>query len=192
MGKQITIKDATELWVSKMNAIPHALIEKAYPHMESDGLDELTPIPTKWECDTCSEEFSQEEVDELEAKEHVNDNDNIICPSCFKKEKLEFEADVEDEEYSLNECSSYIEEIEDEDSHEYGLPMWGWLWNPSSSDENWIRDNLKTVAECGFKIYESEEIGILIGIDGAGYDFYEQHWIPLYKASGLRWHNTEE
>ena len=24
-----------------------------------------------------------------------------------------------------------------------------------------------------------------------GYDFYENHWIPLYKARGLQWHETE-
>lgn len=29
------------------------------------------------------------------------------------------------------------------------------------------------------------------GIDGAGYDFYEAHWEPLYKARGLHWHSEE-
>lgn len=29
------------------------------------------------------------------------------------------------------------------------------------------------------------------GIDGAGYNFYEAHWLPLYNARGLQWHDTE-
>ena len=33
--------------------------------------------------------------------------------------------------------------------------------------------------------------GYFFGIDGAGYSFYEEHWIPLYKARGLQWHKTE-
>ena len=47
------------------------------------------------------------------------------------------------------------------------------------------------MADCGFRIYEQEDYGYIFGIDGAGYDFYEAHWIPLYKARGLKWHLTE-
>ena len=34
--------------------------------------------------------------------------------------------------------------------------------------------------------------GYFFGIDGAGYSFYEEHWIPLYKARGLQWHKENE
>ena len=44
----------------------------------------------------------------------------------------------------------------------------------------------------GFRIYESEEFGYFFGIDGAGYNFYDSHWIPLYDARGLKWHREEE
>lgn len=27
---------------------------------------------------------------------------------------------------------------------------------------------------------------------GAGYSFYTEHWIPLYKARGLKWHDKED
>lgn len=191
--KYDTIKEATQAWVNGMNAIPQPLLEKAYPHMDEDGLYEITPTPMKWECDTCGEEFSNEEIVELQEKEHINKYDNIICPSCFEKEKAEFEDgnEDEDEEFSLDDCTSYIEEVEDYDNREYGLPMWGWLWNPESIDEEWILDNKEKVAECGFRIYESDEVGVLLGIDGAGYDFYDSHWIPLYKARGLKWHKSQ-
>jgi hypothetical protein len=31
---------------------------------------------------------------------------------------------------------------------------------------------------------------LVLGINGAGYDFYEHHWIPLYTALGYAWHET--
>ena len=66
---------------------------------------------------------------------------------------------------------------------------WGYLFHPKNViDEEWIRRNLDKVAECGFLVYNSEETGILLGIDGAGYDFYEAYWLPLYRARGLKWH----
>ena len=45
------------------------------------------------------------------------------------------------------------------------------------------------MSECGFRIYENDEIGYFFGIDKAGYDFYESHWVPLYKKRGLLWHD---
>ena len=70
--------------------------------------------------------------------------------------------------------------------------MWGTLWTLGcKSDEDWVSGNIEKMQECGFRVYEQEDFGILIGIDGVGYDFYEAHWIPLYKARGLHWHSTE-
>lgn len=73
------------------------------------------------------------------------------------------------------------------------LPMWGTMWTfPEGIDEDWARENLDLVAKCGFRIYEDYETGdIYIGIDGAGYNFYEAHWVPLYEARGLKWHSDE-
>src|SRR4029434_10497156 len=31
---------------------------------------------------------------------------------------------------------------------------------------------------------------LVLGINGASYDFYEHHWIPLYEALGYSWHET--
>ena len=72
------------------------------------------------------------------------------------------------------------------------LPAWGTMWTLNTFDSQWVEENLETVARCGFRIFESEELGIFIGIDGAGYDFFDEHWIPLYKARGLKWHDTKE
>ena len=81
----------------------------------------------------------------------------------------------DDEEYDL--YDAYV----DCDSF---LPMWGTMWTFNNRyEENWVRNNLYEVSEMGFRIYEYQETGTLyIGIDGAGYDFYEAHWNKLYNA----------
>jgi hypothetical protein len=88
-------------------------------------------------------------------------------------------------------CSSCERLSEDNTQEQYGLPMWGTMWTfDESLDDDWVRGNLEIMRECGFWVYESDELGILFGINGAGYDFYKSHWIPLYKARGLQWHDS--
>ena len=87
----------------------------------------------------------------------------------------------------------------DANEHDYDdfLPMSGAMWSfDTGIDVDWLdsEQGLIAMAECGFRIYESENYGRFFGIDGAGYDFMTEHWIPLYKARGLHWHtiDTEE
>jgi hypothetical protein len=107
------------------------------------------------------------------------------CSYCGN---TEFEEN-EDGEMVCSSCENFMSEYAVE---KLGLPMWGTLWTFGESlDEEWARKNLEILRQCGFWVYDSDELGILIGIDGAGYDFYEAHWIPLYEARGLRWHDEE-
>lgn len=74
------------------------------------------------------------------------------------------------------------------------LPMWGTMWQfGDSADDYWLEkmDGIRIMSDCGFRIYESDDWGYFFGIDGCGYNFYEAHWIPLYKKRGLQWHDTE-
>ena len=83
----------------------------------------------------------------------------------------------------------------DRDEDARYLPMWSTMWSfGDSADDYWLEEEggLELMAECGFRIYEQEDFGYLFGIDGAGYSFLHEHWIPLYKARGLRWHREEE
>lgn len=83
---------------------------------------------------------------------------------------------------------------EDEDEYREFLPMWGTLWAFSDPTDIWWleeKDGIATMSKLGFRIYHHDEWGYFFGIDGAGYDFYEAHWIPLYKARGLHWHKEE-
>ena len=83
-----------------------------------------------------------------------------------------------------------VYELTTPDEYDDFLPMWSTMWTFGESlDEDWARENIRVMQDCGFRVYESEDFGIILGIDGAGYNFYESHWIPLYKARGLKWHN---
>ena len=71
------------------------------------------------------------------------------------------------------------------------LPIWGTLFSfDHKNDNEWLEDedNVLTMANLGFRIYKQEDYGYIFGIDGAGYDFFDAHWIPLYRARGLRWY----
>lgn len=70
---------------------------------------------------------------------------------------------------------------------------WGTLFHPRDMvDEKRIRKDAQGCAEAaGVLIYDSDETGLLLAIDGAGYDFYEAHWVPLYEWLGYHWHEEE-
>ena len=71
------------------------------------------------------------------------------------------------------------------------FPRWGTMWLVDESvAARWIYSHREQVSECGFFIYKIEE-GLLLVIDGGGYDFYEEHWLPLYDAMGLMWHENK-
>jgi hypothetical protein len=67
----------------------------------------------------------------------------------------------------------------------FPLPMWGWMWQFSDFYEDYWLENengIRIMSDYGFRIFEHDYWGFFFGIDGAGYDFYAEHWIPLYKA----------
>lgn len=70
--------------------------------------------------------------------------------------------------------------------------MWGTMWSfGDSCDDHWLEDmgGVRIMSECGFRVYLSDDYGYFFGIDGAGYSFYTEHWVPLYRARGLQWHD---
>jgi len=72
------------------------------------------------------------------------------------------------------------------------VPMWEYMWTFSSiHDQRWLENGgLEKMINCGLCVFEQEDFGYIFGIDGCGYDFYEDHWIPLYKERGLSWHQN--
>lgn len=122
----------------------------------------------------------QDNIDDIQEITPIN----YICNECYG----------EFTEYENNGCcplcaSKNIDEKYPAD----WLPMWGWMWTFGNGwDSEWAYEHLQDMADCGFRIYESDELGLFFGIDGAGYSFMDEHWIPLYRARGLKWHDEEK
>jgi len=100
----------------------------------------------------------------------------------------------------------WIEELAQARGEFLPLPMWGTLFVPddhadirsirrlfrpitvSDEDDQAFADaGWREVADTG--IYAVEFDGeMLLGIHGAGYNFYDHHWSKLYQALGYHWH----
>jgi hypothetical protein len=72
------------------------------------------------------------------------------------------------------------------------LPMWNTWFEPADSfTYRQLSGMYEELAELGFTIIEHDGEFWGLGIDGAGFDFYEAFWIPLYKALGFKWHDED-
>lgn len=173
MTKKMTVKEAAEKWVECFNGIPQALLEKI-ARANIDEVYEITPLSLGDRVYIYAEEYNGEH--------------GKIVKRCY---------DGDEERYlvQVGGCNNdVVIDVEDIEVKRDGFfPMWGTMWTfDNSLDESWAgsEEGLRAMADCGFRVYEQEDLGIVFGIDGAGYDFYEAHWIPLYNARGLRWHSV--
>lgn len=175
--KYNTIREAAEAWVKEFNRIPQGVIEKLMQH---ELVLEITPPSIGDRIYIEGDEWIGQYGEITESK--YDDEDDLYAV------KLE----NSDEEIIISSDDFYVENENDV------LPMWGTMWAFSDpTDEEWcngeyLGSHLQEMADCGFRIYEQEDYGIIFGIDGCGYDFYESHWIPLYKTRGLHWHKDVE
>ena len=165
----MTIKEAAEKWVDGFDAIQQGMIAKLMEY-EPDEWEEVT-IPTVGDLAHVYDLVKYGEI----IKIHGESNERLYDIQMQGSNVI----------YTGSADSFFIE-------HDTQLPMWGTMWSfRDTCDIRWIEkgDGLEALSECGFRVYESAEFGHFFGIDGAGYDFVEQHWIPLYKARGLLWHD---
>jgi hypothetical protein len=166
MSRYKTINDAAHAWVNEFNAVPQGMIDKLMS-IDPDDWQELT-MPAVGDRVYAYDWNDCGTINEIKDGEYVIELDN----------GGEVTADASNFEVKRDDL----------------LPMWGTMWSFGDSCDDWWleeKEGLKLMSECGFRIYENEEFGYFFGIDGAGYDFYEAHWIPLYKARGLQWHDEE-
>lgn len=168
----MTKREATEKWVGEFNAIPRSMIEALWTHAgehEGDGWQEVT----KPRAGDLVYHYPSEETGEIISEDKENSGFTI---------RLESDVVV------------FLKEDEFSTDPEFTLPMWGTMWSfGDSCDNHWLEDQggIQIMSDHGFRIYEHDEFGYFFGIDGAGYNFYEQHWGPLYEARGLQWHEKE-
>lgn len=169
----MTISDAAHSWVREMNAYPQDMIDtliKAKP-------DDWSEVTTPRRCDRVYVFNLPEGCESNDGSGEIEDavRDTYIV-------KLDDGTTIETKEEDF--------EVERDDF----LPMWGWMWSfGDSADDYWLEelDGVEQMSRCGFRVYHNEEWGYFFGIDGAGYDFYSEHWIPAYKARGLEWHDPK-
>lgn len=168
--KYDTIKEATQAWVREFNAIPSSILEKLLK-ISLDELQEITPPA-------------------------VGNRVYVYDPPAGENEGEIIQREDDLYTIELDDGATCVLEPGEFDVQRDGyLPVWGTLWAFGDSVDNWWlekHDGLQIMADCGFRIYEQEDYEYVFGIDGAGYDFYSDHWIPLYKARGLHWHKEEE
>lgn len=171
--KYMTVSDAAREWVGEMNAIQQGMIQKLM-NIDPEDWREVTKPASG---DTV---YIYDIPDELDTLEHSGE-----IRSYDEKSGL----------YCIELCDGrlvYTSENNFDVERDDSLPMWGTMWSfGDSADDWWLEegDGIAIMSRCGFRIYVSEEFGYFFGIDGAGYDFYEAHWCPLYLARGLQWHN---
>lgn len=70
------------------------------------------------------------------------------------------------------------------------FPSWSTMWRFGLASDIWWMESqgVSALSSLGFRVYESEDYGYIFGVDGGGFDFYEEYWIPLYLRRGLHWH----
>ena len=167
----MTIREATELWINRdMNEIDLEMIRTLMEYEPEDWIN-ITPPQVG------------DKVYVYFTKKGGGDGKIIdAAPDNWGSEQYKIDLD------DGREIVAYQDEFEVVRDSE--LPMWGTLWSfRDPCDAGWLENNLDTMAKCGFTIIHSDKFGYFFGIDGAGYDFYSAHWIPLYKARGLKWHD---
>jgi hypothetical protein len=82
------------------------------------------------------------------------------------------------------------EDFMDDDFYSYWPCAWGTMFSPRDwTDREWIKNHVDEVEKCGFTVFECEYYEILLGLNSAGYDFFEAHWKPLYLSRRLSWHD---
>lgn len=185
--KMNTKEEATREWVKEFNAFPESMIEIIANHT-GDFIEVTCPCVG----DRVYYYDTGDYGEVVAIQHHISGCPEEEIPDEYKddyKDWYDIKLDNGDILYRQT-----IDDFEEVNRHEC-FPMWGTMWQFNNScDDYWLEElnGLQAMSKCGFRIYYSEEFGYFFGIDGCGYDFYEAHWIPLYEARGLKWHEGGE
>lgn len=180
--KKHLIKEYVQRWVSReFNMIPNVLFERRATNYDADEILELIDSPSR------------------------------LCPECYNKVergnkiecKCEFDCECELDptlpEYEGNhhwKCDDCNENSLTQLMAWESLPLKDAArWPGSHGTSFWTTyDRVKDFAtNCGFYVYEPQDFdGLILTIDSGGYNFYDAHWIPLYHAMDIKWHECDE
>lgn len=181
-------KEAVKLFVQRdFNNIPLSLVEKAYPYLGEKILQPVQPEPTDYELEDDTEPtFTDEEPlrQDFDSDEEYQDELEV------------YNANFAEYEENLRKWKQYQDAYEqwEQDCESENYPMWGTLFEVNDSFVGTqILEKLKEVQDIGFLVLDDfDELGVCLGVAGAGYSFYDAHWTPLYDLLGLHWHKEED
>jgi len=157
-----------EDWMERLHPVPTDLIRQAYAADTEDFETYITQlIGLQWVCQSCGPIASQNDrlvrLRRRLGRDRSTDSalvDRMRCPDC--------------QQYTLA----------TEAGTQYGdaFPAWGTMWmladHPLGS---WASHHLDWFEDHHLLVYDSN-FGWLLGVDGAGFNFYTKFWIPLYRA----------
>lgn len=171
---KLTPRDAAEQWITRFDHVPTSVIEKmsqADPYMSCYNSDSLRLVAgPRIECTECDATYEGTRTLE-QLHDAQKQGQGEACLFC-----------------DANTGDDWV----------YGRPStfpcgWGRLFAPREHlDREWVLEHAQDIARLELFVFESEDYGCLLGIDGAGYDFYDAFWVPLYTMRGLQWHELEE
>lgn len=149
---------------SEFNSIPLDVVEKYYDHELHDYIEQpsIFIMRKEWWNSVVAEK-------QKEIEEQYNLDYGMLYPDDRPYES--FEHYLEEEYY--NEIMDYF--------YNEHYPMWGTVFEAKDSYVNdVVKENIDSLYEIGIVvIYEKGNLNCMLFINGAGYDFYEAHWIPM-------------
>lgn len=172
-----TLSEACHAWVDEFNEIPESAIVKLSRY--DNSVQEITPPAKGDRVYITDPDWMWKDGEIIDTKYDGEDDLYVV--------KLDDEPD--NPKIISADCITVI--------RDYEFPIWSTLWSFGERiDEEWLtgeygESHLQEMADLGFRIFDSEDFGIVFGIDGAGYSFYEKHWEPLYLLRGLKWHEDQ-
>ena len=140
------------------------------------------------------------DIVKMRVNEDFNDirleNLQRIFPNWYE-ETLTVEPTDKEVLYNYNKKSMTEDELEDAKMEMMDTQrevMWGTLFEAKNKfvAEDIIDNADAIISDAGFTIIdlsrENEgefQTGVFLGVNGMGYDFFDAHWIPLYKILGV-------
>ena len=74
-----------------------------------------------------------------------------------------------------------------QDGEEMPYPMWSTLFEAKDQMlSDMLYEKVNELADIGIYLMQVDETNVMLFINGAGYNFYDSHWIPLYRDV-LQW-----
>lgn len=136
-----------------------------------------------------SEEEAEEAVGEILGKQWYALRaaliDRLICENPEILDEISMPDDVDqDDFYEWLEAEKEDEVIQEFDESEH-YPMWSTLFEAKDNFlSRKVAESVDELYELGIGVIEHPDFNSMLFIGGAGYDFYEAHWIPMYIMFG--------